>query len=110
MPISLETQAKLFVQDLIKKGEIDLATSYILDFENSANPFEMRKIAIKEYTDNYSTVYVSDAKTKEIDEIAEEIKKTGIKTKDACHVASAIIAGCDYFLSTDYRLLKYQTD
>ena len=34
----------------------------------------------------------------------------GIKFKDACHVASAILASADYFISTDYRLLKYATD
>ena len=33
-----------------------------------------------------------------------------IKQKDAIHVASAIIAGCDCFLTTDIRLLKYKTD
>jgi predicted nucleic acid-binding protein len=32
----------------------------------------------------------------------------GAKEKDAYHVASAIYAGCDYFISTDYRLLKKQ--
>lgn len=36
----------------------------------------------------------------------EELKKTGIKTKDALHIASAIAANCDYFISTDIRLLK----
>ena len=35
--------------------------------------------------------------------------QTGIKFKDACHVASAIYAGCEYFISTDIRLLKYNT-
>ena len=35
---------------------------------------------------------------------------TGIKLMDACHVACAIIGGCDYFISTDKRLLKYQTE
>lgn len=35
--------------------------------------------------------------------------KTGVKFKDACHVASAIYAGCEYFISTDTRLLKYDT-
>lgn len=28
--ISLETQAKLYVQDLIKRGKVDLVSSYIL--------------------------------------------------------------------------------
>lgn len=41
---------------------------------------------------------------------AVEIMKTGIKFKDACHVASTIYAGCEYFISTDVRLLKYSTE
>ncbi|MCR4717180.1 MAG: hypothetical protein K5656_08360 [Lachnospiraceae bacterium] len=41
--------------------------------------------------------------------MAEDIKKTDIKHKDTCHVACAIIAKSDYFISTDYRLLKYKT-
>ncbi len=35
---------------------------------------------------------------------------TGVKTKDALHVACAIIGGAEYFLSTDIRLLKYNTN
>ncbi len=41
---------------------------------------------------------------------AAEIMQTGVKFKDACHVASAIYAGCEYFISTDKRLLKYATN
>lgn len=36
--------------------------------------------------------------------------KTGVKFKDACHVASAIYAECEYFISTDTRLLKYNSN
>ena len=35
--------------------------------------------------------------------------KTGFKVKDAFHVACAIYSSCDYFLTTDDRLLKYCT-
>ena len=45
-----------------------------------------------------------------VKDIAIDIMNTGIKLMDACHVACAIIAGCDYFISTDKRLLKYQSD
>ena len=34
---------------------------------------------------------------------------TNMKFKDACHVASVIYAGCEYFISTDTRLLKYHS-
>ena len=40
----------------------------------------------------------------------EEIILKGIKPKDAYHLASALLAECDYFLSTDDRLLKYKTN
>ena len=110
LSISIETQAKLYVQKMIRKGKLDMVTSYILDYENSENPFEMRRESIKNFTKKHTSVYVSDNKREEVESKAEEIEKTGIKHKDACHVACAIIAGTDYFLSTDYRLLKYKTD
>lgn len=36
--------------------------------------------------------------------------KNGIHAKDAIHIASAIVVGCDYFLTTDDKLLKYKRD
>ena len=42
--------------------------------------------------------------------IAEEIKATGVKNADAFHVACAILGKCDYFITTDDRLLKYQSE
>ena len=41
---------------------------------------------------------------------AAEIMQTGVKFKDACHVASAVYAKCEYFISTDKRLLKYKSE
>ena len=43
-------------------------------------------------------------------DMAKEIIAMGVKYKDAYHIASAILAQCDYFISTDKRLLKYKTD
>lgn len=34
---------------------------------------------------------------------------TGVKEKDAMHLASAILSKCDCFISTDKRLLNYST-
>ena len=36
--------------------------------------------------------------------------QTGIKEMDASHLACAIMADCDYFLTTDDRVLKFQSD
>lgn len=108
--ISLETQAKLYVQDLIKNKELELATSYMLRFENEQNPYEIRRQAITEYIRKNTSVYIDYDKLEEVLREAKLIMETGIKKKDAVHVACAITAGCDCFLTTDIRLLKYKTD
>lgn len=108
--ISLETQAKLYIQDLVKKKEVDLVTSYILWYENSQNPYETKRITIGEFIQKNSTEYIDIDKSDIIKSKAEEIMKTGIKIKDAYHIACAVYASCDCFLTTDDRLLKYRTD
>ncbi|MCD7715132.1 MAG: type II toxin-antitoxin system VapC family toxin [Lachnospiraceae bacterium] len=108
--ISLETQAKLYVQEMIKNGELELTTSYVLQYENSENPYEIRKRAISEFVRSYSNEHIDYDRAEEVGKMAKDIMKTGVKTKDAHHVACAILASCDYFLTTDKRLLKYATD
>lgn len=108
--VSLETQAKLHIQDLIQKKHLELVTSYMLRYECGQNPYEMRRKAIMQFVDTHTTVYVGLERKDEIVSMATEIMRTGVKFKDACHVASAIYANCEYFISTDKRLLKYKTD
>lgn len=106
--ISLETQAKLYIQRLVKEKRIELATSYVLNYENSDNPYEMRRNSIAEFVTTETSVYVDVSHHEELAVVVSEIMDTGIKYKDACHVACAIYAGCDFFVSTDVRLLKYK--
>lgn len=108
--ISLETQAKLYVQELVKKKKLDLVTSYVLWYENSQNPYETKRVAIGEFIQRNSCEYIDIDKSDIIKSKAEEIITTGIKIKDAYHVSCAIYSSCNYFLTTDDRLLKYHTD
>ena len=108
--ISLETQAKLQIQSMIRAGEIELATSYVLLYENSRNPHESRQKAIRGFSSENVAVHVDVDRADEVKELADKIIATGVKTADAHHVACAILAECDYFLTTDDRLLKYKTD
>lgn len=110
MRIHLETQAKLHIQDMIRKKKLELVTSYVLDYENSKNRSLQKKMAIEKFIEDYTTLYVSDGKKEEIEKCSSVIMETGVKEKDACHVACAIIAGCDYFITTDDRLLKYHSE
>jgi predicted nucleic acid-binding protein len=101
--IKLETEAKLDIQERIFQKEFDLTWSYILDFENEANPFEQRKLAIKGWK-NYASDDTDE--TKEIIETAERFHQMGIKSKDSIHLACAISMRCEYFLTTDDELIK----
>lgn len=101
--IKLETEAKLNIQERIIQKEIELTWSYILDFENEANPFEQRKLAIKGWK-NYALVDTDE--TREIIEKAERFHQLGIKSKDSIHLACAISLRCEYFLTTDDELIK----
>jgi len=101
--IKLETEAKLDIQERIVQGKLELAWSYILDLENEANPFEQRKLAIKDWKVHSC---VDTDWTKEILEIAERFERMGIRNKDALHLACAVVMKCDYLLTTDDQFVK----
>lgn len=108
--IRLETQAKLYIQQLIKEGVLKLTSSFILALENSQNPNLERKIAINKFISHYSSNYVSAQNADKIKQLSQVIMKSGVKWKDATHIACAIYAKCEYFITTDKRLLNYQTN
>jgi len=108
--ISLEAQSKLYIQDLIRQGKIELASSYMSNYECSKNPYIMRRETILSFMETYTKVYISEKSQDAVETAAKAIVETGVKFKDACHVAAAIYGTCDYFISTDDRLLKYQSD
>lgn len=109
LKVFMETQSKLYIQNLIKDKRLELVTSYMLRYECSNNPFEMRRNTILDFIHKNTFAYVGEERKTKIEAKAVEIMQTGVKFKDACHVASAIYAGCSYFISTDMRLLKYHT-
>lgn len=107
--ISLEAQAKLFVQHLIRVNKLELVTSYVLEYENSRNPHISRRNTIEDFFRN-SAKYIGVEENNEVLVLTKQIQTSGIKTADACHIACAELAECDYFLTTDDRVLKYKTD
>lgn len=101
--IRLEAEAKLHIQNAIVDKKIELVWSYILDFENSANPFKERRNSIRLWR-NHAIIDINE--TIDILSKADEIIKKGIKSKDALHVACAVEGNSDYFLTTDDDILK----
>src|SRR3989338_4134091 len=102
--IRLEAEAKLYIQDHIRSGAIELVWSFILHFENSANPYEERKEAIYEW----KNIAIENVKAEEpVRDYAKKLESSyGIKPKDALHLACAIKSKCEYFLTTDRVILK----
>lgn len=110
LSISLDAQAKLYIQDMIRAKKLELATSYVLNYENSQNPYAARRHFIQQFMSENSSVHIGRSAREQLEPLIREIMETGVKVKDASHVASAILLKCDFFLTTDKRLLKYRTD
>jgi len=105
MKVFLETEAKLYIQQNIRNGIYDLVWSYMNDFENNDNPYDNRRDAIQLWKDIAAVQRRSSAT---ILETGKDIMKQGVLHKDALHLSCAIHSQCDYFISTDTKLLKKQ--
>jgi len=105
--IFLETHAKFYIQQKILDGDYLLVWSYILEFENEQNPFELRKKAILKWKDLASEYIIEN---KKILAYGESLLEKGLKPKDALHVSCAKYAKCDYFFTTDNGILKKKID
>ena len=105
--VRLEAEAKLCIQEHIRSGTLELAWSYILDFENGANPFEERRTTIGGWR-QYATINVEE--TAPILQEANALVGLGLKAKDALHIACAIAGECAYFLTTDDTILRRGQD
>lgn len=102
--IRLETEAKLYIQDCIKNRKLKLVWSFMLDFENSINPYEEQKDIIQEWK-KASFIYV--AADESIRDNAKKIAESfSIKPKDALHLSCAMHGKSDYFLTTDKPFQK----
>jgi len=102
--MSLEIESKLYVQDQIKNGYIDLVWSFILDYENDKNPYNDIRDSILLWK-NIAVEYISPDNS--IREYANKlVEKYRFGGKDALHICCAIKAGCNYLLTTDKKMIK----
>lgn len=105
--VRLEAEATLCIEDRIRRGIFELVWSYMLDFENAANPFDERRTTIGDWR-QYATINVEE--TPLLLQQANKLADAGLKAKDALHIACAIAGSCVYFVTTDDDLLKRQQD
>ena len=96
--VRVRLEAKLHIQENIRNGGLELVWSYILDFENEANPFEERRSAVAVWK---QSAVIDIEESAAILLKANALVDIGLKPKDALHLSCAIAGGCGYFLTTD---------
>ena len=102
-----ETQAKLLIQSLIAGKGIEMLWSYMLELENRKNPYENKRLSIAGFSSHaISFVNRSDS----VSELADQCTAKGLRTADALHLACAVVGGADHFITTDDKLLKFQSN
>ncbi|MGL4943884.1 MAG: hypothetical protein ACRC46_11925 [Thermoguttaceae bacterium] len=106
--IQRETEAKLFIQRLIVENQVELVTSHVLCMENERGPNVNAKKCIADFIVKHTHLFVGANSSDEVVALARQICQTGIKTQDAFHIACAVYTECDFFVTTDDRLLKYR--
>ncbi|MDR0641203.1 MAG: PIN domain protein [Treponema sp.] len=115
----LEAEAKTYIQLQIINKNLELAWSYMMDYEIYFNPFENRKIQIQKWK-NIAGVNIQYSENNVI--LAKHIQKQKLKInnlalkggvlnpsariKDSIHIACAIEAECKYYVTTDDKLLN----
>jgi predicted nucleic acid-binding protein len=99
----LEADAKLYVQKKILEGSIGLVWSFILELENSENPYDEIRTQVASWKD-IATNHVRWSQSTVI--FGERLQKEFvIKSKDALHLACALSANASCFLTTDKKFL-----
>ncbi len=104
--IRLESEAKLRIQEEVLEGTYQLIWSYVLDYENSRNPFQERREQISRWR-AHANEDISESR--EIITCATKLAGNGLKNMDALHIACAMDAKAVYFVTTDDTILKKAT-
>ena len=106
----LESEAKLYIQSLVKYRSVALYYSFVTLAELDATPSEDRKKHILDFIQAHAAGIISSKRAYDIQRQTEKIMGTGLKEKDAMHLACAILAECDFFITTDRRIMSHSSD
>ncbi|MCL2006043.1 MAG: hypothetical protein FWG73_07735 [Planctomycetaceae bacterium] len=101
--IRLESDAKLHIQELVKNRKLELAWSFVLDYENSFNPFADKRERIQAWR-SLATHYCSFSI--QMMEKAKSLMQLGLRQADASHIACAVLSQAGYFITTDKKILN----
>ena len=101
--VRLETAAIEGIFALAETGKLTLSWSFVLEYENSLNPYENRREGVELLS---RLCPHTIAPSPQITKLARKIMKSSkVKPRDALHLACAETAACDYFVTCDDALI-----
>ncbi len=101
--ICIETLSFVAILEMIQTDQLELSTSSVLIYENSRNPFQLRKKWVN------SCIALSKHFVKvdlAIKKRAKAIESDSVKAMDSLHLACAEAMNCDCFITCDDRIIK----
>ena len=101
--IRLETIAIFSILQKIKNKELTLSWSFMIDYENSLNPYDDVRQEIEMAVSLASESITPD---ESVLTAATEFESKGIKPRDSMHLACALKGKAEYFLTCDDKLIK----
>lgn len=105
--IMLETQAKMRIQALITEKKFVLAASFVNTYENDMAPQFGPKCRVRDFMLAHAGIWVDESLRHKVKEMAGGFSRQGLKGRDAAHLASAILSGCTYIITTDDKFLRF---
>ena len=101
--IRFETIVIFSIFQKIKNKELKLIWSFMIDYENSLNPYDDVRQEIEMAA---SLAFKNITPDEAILNAAKEFESNGIKPRDSIHLACALNGKAEYFLTCDDKLIK----
>ena len=105
--IRLETIAIFEILKRVQTKVLSLVWSFILDYENSLNPYEDIRAEI-EMLSPLALEHI-DA-SEDVRQLAKRYAVKGIKPRDALHLACAFKSRANYFITCDDNIVRKSKD
>ena len=101
--IRLETIACQIIFQLVQEQKVELAWPFMIEYENSLNPFPERRDEIMLLSQMARHIIEP---SEIILQFSEKFEKIGVKNKDAVHLSCAEVFGCDFFITSDDKVIN----
>jgi predicted nucleic acid-binding protein len=104
MRIRLETVAITMIFALIESGYFSVQWSFVLEYENSRNPFPERRALVRYLAQSCDSTIEPD---ESIRGLAKQLSESHrVRGRDALHLACAELSRCHYLVTCDDRLVR----